>query len=144
MLDSNDDDLKRLAIVVEKFSDRGFLFNQRILYLDENEVRYYSKVGLILTRKIPKGFTKNDFEKLKPPPPPKVGIPIQTIEIQYPPEKWLINKNKKYALKLIHPKSCQIYYKMSSGPFGGYNRFNQKGESMFPQELADVTRRKIN
>ena len=42
-----------MAIISEKLSGKGWSFNQRIIYLDENEIKYYSKV--------PSGFKKNDY-----------------------------------------------------------------------------------
>ena len=66
-------DLKLLT-KVEKFSARGFSFHDRLLYIDENEIRYYSAV--------PKNFKKNDFNKTFKVP--KMGVPSALCEIQYP------------------------------------------------------------
>lgn len=35
---------ERMCIKVEKLSGRSLFFNERILYADEKEIRYYSKV----------------------------------------------------------------------------------------------------
>ena len=40
-----EDQALRFACAGEKFSDRGFFFNERVLYADVNDVRYYSKVA---------------------------------------------------------------------------------------------------
>lgn len=34
----------KIASRVEKFSGMGLTFNERVLYADEHEIRYYSKV----------------------------------------------------------------------------------------------------
>lgn len=46
---SADEPSVRFACVGEKFSDRGFFFNERVLYADVNDVRYYSKVTSVMT-----------------------------------------------------------------------------------------------
>ena len=63
-------DLK-LAVKVEKYSSRGFSFNNRMLYIDDTEIRYYSN--------IPKNFTRNDFNKLVKTP--KMGVPTCLCEV---------------------------------------------------------------
>ena len=35
---------QKLAVKGLKFSDRGFTFNERVIYIDQNEIKYYSKI----------------------------------------------------------------------------------------------------
>lgn len=93
----------KLSMRVEKFSGLGLTFHERVLYADENEIRYYSK--------IPKNFKPDNVKKLKDVP--KTGIPTALCELDYPPVKWLTKKDKKYAVKLIFPQGSQMFYKIS-------------------------------
>lgn len=80
----------------------GLSFNERVLYADEHEIRYYSKC--------PRGFKNDEFKKLKAVP--KTGVPTALCELQFPPVKWLTKKKKKNAVKLIFPQGSQMYYKI--------------------------------
>ena len=61
----------KLATRVEKFSGMGLSFNERVLYVDDHEIRYYSKC--------PKGFRNDEFKKLKAVP--KTGVPTALCEL---------------------------------------------------------------
>ncbi len=65
---------QKLVTKVEKFSARGFSFHDRLVYIDDTEIRYYSAV--------PKNFKKNDFTKVFKLP--KMGVPTALCEIMYP------------------------------------------------------------
>jgi hypothetical protein len=91
----------KLAVRVEKFSGMGLTFNERLLYADECEIRYYSKC--------PKGLKNDeDFRKIKSIP--KTGVPTALCELQFPPVKWLTKKGKRNAVKLIFPQGSQMQY----------------------------------
>lgn len=95
---------QKLCARVEKYSSRGFSFNDRVVYIDDKEIRYYSKV--------PKSFKRNDFKRLKSTP--KMGVPTCLCEIQYPHQDWLTKKKKSNVLKLIFPMGSQMLYKIES------------------------------
>jgi hypothetical protein len=70
VIKSSPNDLK-MCCKVEKYSARGISFNSRVVYIDHEEVRYYSKP--------PKNFTLNQFSKLIKAP--KMGVPTGLCEI---------------------------------------------------------------
>ena len=94
----------KLCSKVEKFSARGFKFNDRVVYIDKKEIRYYSKV--------PKHFKRNEFKLLRNTP--KMGVPTCLCEIQYPHEEWLTKKKKSNVLKLVFPHGSQMLYKIEN------------------------------
>ena len=62
---------------VEKYSARGISFNSRVVYIDQEEIRYYSKP--------PKNFALNQFSKLVKSP--KMGVPTGLCEVQIPSQE---------------------------------------------------------
>lgn len=51
---------ERMCVKVEKLSGRNLFFNERVLYADEKEIRYYSKVKKSLK---PKKIGPKKFQK---------------------------------------------------------------------------------
>jgi hypothetical protein len=96
----------RMAIISDKLSGKGWSFNQRVIYLDEDEIKYYSKV--------PSGFKKNDYHLIHDIIP-KQGIPIRFIKIADVAEEWAKKKKKDNLIRLIFPKGAIITYKKKAG-----------------------------
>jgi len=111
----------KMAVKALKFSDRGFTFNERVVYIDAKEIRYYSDP--------PNPFSKNEFHKLTKVP--KVGVPVALVELAYPSEDWLIAKKKKNAIKVIFSQNCQLTYQASGDEL---IRINKQGK---PVEIYD-------
>lgn len=65
---------------------------------------------------------------------PKSGVPVKLVQLQFPPERWLIQKNQNYAVKVIFPRNCQLTYKRASNVIGGYQRFNREEKMVALQE----------
>lgn len=108
---------QKMAVKGLKFSSRGFTFNERIIYVDTNEIYYYSRA--------PKDFSKNNFDMLLYDTP-KVGIPLSLVELAYPSEDWLVSKKKRNAIKVIFTQGCQMTYRM--GGDKKYIHFNKEGK----------------
>lgn len=92
--------VEKLAIIAQKLSTKGFTFNERVLYVDNNEIRYYSKV--------PPGFQNNIFTHLVKLP--KAGVPTELAELEFVPKEWMSKKKKYNAIKVIFPEGAQISY----------------------------------
>ena len=69
---------------------------------------------------------------------PKAGIPTGLVELEYPPEKWLRQKNKPYVLRVIFPKGCQVTYAPPTNPLGGPIRKNADGEIVTMGQIVNA------
>ena len=132
----------RLLLKVKKVSDDGpsedgrptFTFKDRLLFADGYEVRYYSKVGLC--HEAPANFSRNSFESIQGLP--KCGIPVALVTLQFPPEKWLVEKKVNFGLKVIFPQDCQMTYKKGANIMNEFYRFNKQGQKVSYFEQKEV------
>lgn len=93
-----------LVVKVQKQSATGFTFNSRVLYVDENEIRYYSKV--------PKNFVQNSTELLGVP---KIGLPLKLCQIAPATVEWIKKYDKKNTIRIIFPSSAKFTFKRLQG-----------------------------
>ena len=93
---------EKMCARILKFSGTGLFFNERVVYIDEKEIHYYSKC--------PKDFKRNHFYKLTAIP--KTGVPTALCQVAFPPVKWLQSKKKKNSIKVIFPQGSQMYYQL--------------------------------